>query len=515
MEAAAADEPIQSSFVRIFAAIVAGVIGLSFVMTNMSRKAVIANWAKRRCDVGVMFTSFLYKPDDYAGSSMDFASENFDFCMKFLAAQTLGQATSPVINIMESQVKSGGIIQDIQNGIRSLIAGIVNSFSSVLQKFYETYRQGMLQFARIIQTLRSMIGRVEGSVISTMYAFLSGYTGIQNAFDFILKIAIMMVNIIGGMFVLMFFTFLPFLPLLIGTTKLITAAGYGDKVKGPAAIFCFNRGTPIHTVDGLKPIEQLVAGTHLKGGGVFEGMYRFDGSATPLYLLGDVLVSGSHLVYGPDNSVRAVADDERARSTELISPVLYCPIVSNRVLYAGKSAIKFADWEEVAGDAEDVYDAEVRRLLGFSGEATLAPGFTDNTVGVITRERGLMKISDAKIGEHILDANDKYSKILGVMQRSVCAASYAEATDGVIAWNGNGWKYISDPTTMTTGDPKSDGSLFDIYHIITDSGTFAIHTEGRNDWTIVRDATEVGLERLDDLTPLVLSSLNGTEYSRE
>lgn len=495
---------IQSSFVRLFGAIIVGLIGVSFVMTNMSRKAVMAEWAKRRCDVGVMFSGFLYKPADYGGSAMEFASENFDFCLKVLASQALGQATTPAIRLMESQVKGGGVIQDIQNGIRTLLAKIVDSFSTVLQSFYETYRRGMLQFARVWQTFRSMTGRMEASVVSTMYAFLSGYTGILNSVDFIIRIAIIMINIIASLFILMFFTFLPFLPVLIGSVNMITSAGYGDKVKGPASIFCFGRGTLIHAADGrLIPIEQLIPGTTLKGGGVYEGAFKFDGSATPLYLLNDVLVSGSHLVYDDDTgAAQAVEDDPRARKTALISPILYCPIVGNRILYAGRSAIKFADWEEVAGEAEDAYDTEVRRILSvMSGSATLPPGFCDQAVGIITKERGLMKISDARIGEHILDSDDHYSRILGLVKRRVKVDRIAELTDGIIHFKGGMWTY-------EIGGMAEGNQEIDIYHIITDSGTFAVM---RGDsWIITRDATEVGLERLDDLTPLVLSHLNNS-----
>jgi hypothetical protein len=147
-----------------------------------------------------------------------------------------------------------------------------------------------------------------------------------------------------------------------------------------------------------------------------------------------------------------------------------------------------------------------------AGQSTLPPGFADAAIGVITKERGIMKISEVNIGEHILDADDKYSRVLGIMKRRVAAGDGGgQYTDGVIAWSKQfRWQLAQNNTIKY--DPN--GQEIDIYHIITDSGTFAVI---HDDWMIVRDATEVGLERLDDLTPLVLSTLNDgcQEYSRE
>ena len=56
-----------------------------------------------------------------------------------------------------------------------------------------------------------------------------------------------------------------------------------------------------------------------------------------------------------------VADYKGAVRTDIICPILYCPIISNCILYAGAGTLtKFSDWEEVGGAAADEFAGRVR-----------------------------------------------------------------------------------------------------------------------------------------------------------
>jgi hypothetical protein len=496
----------KSSFVRLTATIIGLTVGIGLVMSMMERKSVMANWKDRRCDLGPLFAGALFKPDSYAGSASDFAAENFAFCLKAGARAMASAALAPAVNTMGQQINSGGVIQGVVNSLRNRLSGMVNEFFNFfMEKIYGPFRRGIFEASRITQYLNSMIKRMNATLVAGLYSGLTLYVTIQNVIKFVFWVSIIVLGILAAIFILLFFKIIPFIGILTTVIAIITTAAVmlGPLLDGPADVFCFAPGTEVATSNGGRcAVENLTYGTELLGGGFVQGLVRFNGAATTMYDIGGVHVSGTHLVYD-DGHPTSVRDHKTARPVDIMYPVVYCPIVSNRILYAGHTLTKFADWEEVSGEAEEAYDEQVRRVLGFSGKATLGPGFGAETP-VITKNNGPTSIRSVVIGDKVLDANNTYTEVIGISQQVVkttfCSAS-AQATDGVIFWNGSSWAYMD-------GAKSGDESTLTVYHLITSSGTFMVFGGGKA--TLVRDFTEVGWSKIDGLTPLVLEWLGGS-----
>jgi hypothetical protein len=505
------DEP-KSDFGRIASAVLALTVGAAVIMSTMERKSIMANWAKQRCQPTTLFSSFLFKPDSYDGSASEFAADNFRFCMKQLASAAAQAAVAPAAGMMGKQVDAGGVIAGMVNSARASFSDKFKGFIRFfLDSIYAPFERGIRQVSIVTQYLNSAIGRINAIILSMVYMGLTLYTTLTNSIAFIISVTILVLGILSGVFIPMFFVLIVFLALLIGTVTFVTEMGYGDLVKGPAEVFCFARGTQVATEDGGRvPIETLKVGDELLGGGRVEGMLTFSGAGATIYRIDDTLVSGAHLVYAGGQWM-PVSQATDAKRTNIICPILYCPIVSNCIIYAGAGQLtKFADWEEVSGAAADAYDQEVRRLLGCGTAAapTLAPGFQE-TIPVITKNNGPCGIQAVRIGDYVLDADDKWTEVLGIVRRTVkvgFCSSTAPATDGIISYNfaARKWEQLPKGSSAPATDEESVEQT--IYHLVTSSGSFAVIAAGNG--YVVRDATEVGWDKIDTLTPLVLQHLN-------
>lgn len=501
----------KSSFVRLTASIIGLTVGIGLVMSMMERKSIMANWKDRRCDLGPMFAGALFKPDSYAGSASDFASENFAFCLKAGARAMAEMALAPAVNTMGQQINAGGVVTGAVNSLRNRLGGMVREFFSFfMEKIYGPFRRGIFEVSRITQYLNSMIKRMNATIVAGLYSGITMYITVQNAIKFVFWVCIMIITILASVFIIFFFGIIPFIGIITTVIALITStsAELGPMLEGPAEVFCFAPGTPIATSNGGQcSVNDLTCGTELLGGGVVEGLVRFNGAATTIYNVDGVHVSGSHIVF--DNGRPCyVADHPTARPIDIHYPILYCPIISNRILYAGHNFTKFCDWEEVSGEAEEAYDEEIRRILKVNGCASLPPGIAGDTP-VITKNNGLTSIRSVNIGDKVLDKNNIYTDVIGISRRTVkatfCSAT-AAATDGVIFWKEDcGWTYLDEGLGLKSGDEQ----VVEVYHLITGSGTFMVQLVGR--WIHVRDFTEVGWDRIDNLTPLVLRHLAGSQ----
>lgn len=503
------EEP-KSNFGRIASAVLALTVGAAVIMSTMERKSIMANWAERRCQPATLFSSFLFKPDSYDGSAGEFAADNFRFCMKQLAGAAAQAAVAPAAGMMGKQVEAGGVVAGMVNSARATLAEQFNSFKTFfLESIFSPFERGIRQVSIVTQYLNSAIGRINAIILSMVYMGITFYTTLTNSISFVISVTILVLGILSGVFIPMFFVLIVFLSLLIGTVTFVTKMGYGDLVKGPAEVFCFARGTQVATENGGRiSIESLKVGDELLGGGRVEGMLTFNGAGATIYRIDDILVSGAHLVCDEQGQWIPVNQSSAVR-TDIICPILYCPIISNCILYAGANRLtKFADWEEVSDVAATEYDKEVRRLLNCSSALpTLAPGLRE-TIPVITKNNGLTGIQAVRIGDYVLDGDERWTEVLGIVRRSVAVSfcsSTAPATDGVISYNfeERTWEQFPNCSNAATDEENIEQT---IYHLVTGSGTFVVIASGSP--YVVRDATEVGWDKIDTLTPLVLQHLN-------
>lgn len=497
--------------------IVALTVGLSIAMTYADRDSVINDWPNQRCKTAVMATAFLYKPDDYNGTASDFAKENYNFCLKQLAGKTLQAGITPATGVLKQQVGSSGVIGEMQNSIRNMLGTMGREFGSGLDLFYQRYQAIQGQVTRIMQYLQSAMGRISGFIGATIYLAVSMIVSMINTIEFIVWICIAIVIILVVIFIILFFILAPFSPLLLVVVSIIAAAGFGAMIGGAASVFCFAEDTTVLASNGNTiKVQDLVEGTILSDGSVVEGMFVFDGTRTPLYDLYGCLVSGTHIVYNTKSRRYCeVAEHPDAKQTIKRSDRVYCPITSSRhvpVITPEGRSILFCDWEEVASDSAcEAWMKEVYKQLNINDDLLHNINNDENLAGMRAHVRVAMadgqwkSIEKVLIGDTILYGHGKSTKVLGRVKRCTMAPSQRFIEPGTWMKNTRQKEWHRAGSGQQEKQ-NSQEKMVDIYHLITDSGTFIINSDGF--MYEVRDATEVGAANLRSCTPAVLSALN-------
>ena len=504
---ASEQEPSQnSSFVRLTFSIIAFTTLLAISMTAADRQTIMANWRERRCEMPIMLSASLYKPSDYNGSALQFSGDNFNFCMSNFAQMSLRTATKPAADVMQKQVNSTETISQLQNSIRNMMGNLFRDFSGIVDQFYNRYRAGQGQALRIFQYLKSATSRMDGIMGAAQYIAVTVLTGILNLFDLVFWIVFAICLILVVLYLIPFtkFLVLPFMFIVTPTSWAGILFGY-QRFWAPYLIFCFAKNTSVVLHDGtLTAVQDLVTGQTLWDGNVVEGMFVFDGSKTPLYNLDGTLVSGTHLVYHEESGkYMEVSSHPDAILTETTSEKVYCPITSNRHVFTkGESGrlIRFCDWEEVSTPAAwNAWTGKVHEVLKIQGPIDIQEmpaGFDGTSVEVYTNAAIWKRISEVSIGDRIFDSG-QWVTVLGRVKRMGSCNGISEGTWFVD--DKSNWRQTYETSIEELEDK-------DIYHLITNSGTFTVMYDGKK--INVRDATEVGIENLRSLTPTVLEELN-------
>jgi hypothetical protein len=460
--------------------------GLGIVFASTDRQDVIANWDKRRCDVPVLIGGALYKPAADPRSSLEFAAENFKFCMEQVVRETFTSVLNPILALFKQQVDFAIVVKQVQNGIQEMLANFFRGFSKILDGVFQRFMSVGFEFRRIFGEAMQAMERAFGIAISTVYLGISTIVGIDNSVKFVTNVVMIILGILAGLMILLFFILLPVLPIIMTTIGVLVAGGVGA-AGGFAGAFCFAPGTKLATQRGPIRIEKVALGDTLCDGGVIEGILRVNGSTTQLYQLEDTIVSGDHLVfYETLQKWILVKEHPQARIVDKREPLLYCLNTSTRVIPIG--TYKFRDWEELTPNLQKDWNLLIGEMLKgqTTGEAEDYPLLSG--AWFVETPDGHVNLRDVHLGMKVLDETNHYTRVLGIYEGTEQAPSGDTFwfTDS-LWWKKEGiWQQL--PVTSKLAYKKYG------FHLITDSGTFRIFKPSGE--FCVRDFTEVGSSRI-------------------
>ena len=464
------------------------IFGLGIIFASVDRQDVIANWEKRRCAIPVMIGGAMYKPASDTRSSLEFASDNFKFCMEQVVQETFTAVLNPILSLFKQQVDFAIVVKEVQNGIQSMIGNFYRSFSKLIDGVFQRFMSVGFEFRRIFGEALQAMERAFGIGITTVYLGISTIIGIDNSVNFVIKVVMIILGILAGLMILLFFILLPVLPIIMTTIGVLVAGGVGAAA-GQAGVFCFAPGTKLVTQRGPIRIDKVVLGDTLSDGGVIEGILRVNGSETQLYSLDDTIVSGDHLVYyEPLQKWILVKEHPTAQVVMKREPLLYCLNTSTHCIPIG--SYTFRDWEELTPNLQRDWNLLIATLLDgeTSGDAEDYPLLSG--AWFVETPDGRINLRDLHLGTKILDKDTTYTKVLGIYEGTEQASSTDTfwSTDS-IWWKTNGI-WTQNPVTMKLPYKKYG------FHLITDSGTFTIFNT-KSEFH-VRDFTEVGASRISE-----------------
>jgi hypothetical protein len=485
-------------------------VGLGLLMTMVDIQGVKDSWKDRRCELDILLTAFLYKGSDDTRSSSEFMNENFEFCVKKTIREFVQTLITPLLALLGKEIDAASVLTEVMNGLRDMKSNMMESFKKLFEPIYQRFMNTGIAFSQNFQRFLSAMKRVGGIAVSTLYMGMSLQISIQNFVAFVIKVVLIIMGIIAGLFVLLFFGLIPFLFILITTVSVLAEGGVDTG--GLGSVFCFDPDTSVRLQNGTqKPIDKIVFGDVLEDGGIVEGVLRTVANKEQMYSVKGIHVSGSHLIWSEgNNDWIPVSELPFAVKTTRRPGHLVCLRTSNRNIVLRdwqNTAHIFRDWEELplnVPEADSIWNYLVTKILKQKPESQVPK--EDPLCGPRCRAQlstgETIPIGTVKIGDTIY--SDKgFTKVVGIYEgRGVLSSPFA-LSDGV--WIEKGFGEWGHPSSK-------EGEVQRGFHLVTQSGTFWLDSENHSGF--IRDFTEVGLENLP-LTYSFTHALLKKSLSRE
>jgi hypothetical protein len=107
----------------------------------------------------------------------------------------------------------------------------------------------------------------------------------------VIQVCIAILVVLVALVIILWFVMWPVIPVVLTAIGVISTTIYGANVSGMAGSFCVAPDTEVQTVDGWKPVRELVPGHTLKTGRVEGVLHVVTGPETRCVRLNGVVLS--------------------------------------------------------------------------------------------------------------------------------------------------------------------------------------------------------------------------------
>ena len=483
-------------------------IGVAIAFSYGQRAEIMANWALRRCDPGVVASAYLYKPDSDTRTVADFTKDNFQFCQGKLAKDVIDTVSYPVKVIQEKQKD---IVGGIMSGIGALgelgnkLASFFNQImESVKRRFAATY----IQFQESFGNLLNIMGKIMASITAMAMALI----GVLVSLTTLIKFALYVLSVIIGILIALMVIFAAFLApvswlVFAGIAVVGILAGVIVGVMTQAA-FCIAGDTRVILADSSTiPVSEVKVGDMLADGSYVTATMKFlvpTLKYEPLVSIHGVIMSPTHMLEMPGGKPIAAKDHPEAIPAGTLRELYNLNTTSRRIpVMSTAGVLTLLDYEEIAEDDDNGIEAWKKHVYEF-----LNPGIPlqnenpENIEGgidgflIVNLKDGHWKpLGMVNCGDQI-ECFGGFTTVCGVVEIVVedGAVLYTGMTAGVWAHNGSQW--ISAEKIPCKSDVLINSGQ-KLYNLFTESGNFVV------DGYLVRDFSEVGLADLSKTYSLV------------
>ena len=275
-------------------------IYLSGVFYYSQMADIKANWPLYRCNP-------MYMP------LADNMEENFTYCIQSMQSNFMGYLLEPLTFVTNSLGTTIGNAVNEINDVRKMFSKIRTMFSSVIQSVFGVFLNLVIEFQRIIISMKDLMGKTIGIMVSLMYV-------------------------------------------MDGSVKTMNSTWNGPPGQMVRALGkCFYPQTLIKLKNGdTKQMKDINLGDILEDGSIVETTMQIDNKINPepLYLIKragvnetPIYVTGSHLIYEKTSKqFIQVKDYSGATITDTKTEWFSCLITNTHKIQIGNET--FWDWED-------------------------------------------------------------------------------------------------------------------------------------------------------------------------
>jgi hypothetical protein len=506
------------------------------VIASMDRNVIMSNWVDNRCNLSVMFASFLFKPDSDPRSPGEFSADNFSFCMQSFVQQFMAILMVPINAIFSKQINIADAATEALNAIQKILSTMYNAFTAYLGRFFGRFTSSVYEMSRIIQYLHMAVSRANAMAVSMIYTGLSMFRGMLNSIEAVIKVVLIICGILLIILIILFIFFFGLVPVIIAVlTTVVLSVTILSFVMSPTVRndaesnksnwTCFATGTRIHRKGESSGtcVEDIKVGDELLDGSYITAVIQSNGSQIELYDLLGIRVSGSHLVQQANGEWTSVSSDKRAIQLTEISPILYCfNTTSNCIPIQSpitNTTLLFRDWEEIGNDdhkGQYIWNYMISNMLnrGSADKAWKHNLKMDCEVALVGRQvhvktmNGWVPISllTTPFGK-VMDRMGKEQDILGIVHGEVKGAQQKNETWHTEHYEDHNGIWIKGTSTVLQGTYRLQGMA-----LITKTGEYIIWDPSEQKEKIVRDFTEIGYDSIHETYPFVEERLRTIDY---
>ena len=482
-------------------------LAISYYHILNNLQPIKADWENKRCTPGVIpFAGIINKgPDDTA---FDYTKDNFEQCTHTILASISDNAFKPFFYLLEVITAQFNAIVKAIYAIR----GMLNKIRVTIRAFVENAMGRALNITvpivNLFIVLKSMIGKVQGTITSAIYTLLGSYFGIKSLMLFfiglVMKILYALVGTIAGLWTASIF--MPFLiPVATATTavmaailvptiiiqvmmsrimKLTTAAP-------PGVPACFEGTTPVTLQDGsVVDMKSVKIGSVLCDGSRVNAIMKLSSHNQTIYQIGGVTVTGNHSIHHDTMgwiTVERHPDSTFIHRDSFKDPFVYCINTSTKVIKIG--SYTFADWDDLddidfshlkqQGPLSPSFDMEdIHKVLG--------AGFHEDCL-VKLKDGNVLSIADVKVNDVLSDGE----RVCGVVK--ISGKDIASGVSEKTLYEGSGRSKkktlrctgnimivdpelgVSNTFDMVSNEEEEDCFPKYVHHLLTDWGSFIVN----------------------------------------
>ena len=483
-------------------------LGLAAAFSFGQRAEIMANWAHRRCDPGVVASAFLYKPDSDTRTPAEFSKDNFQFCQGKLAKDVIDTVAYPVKVIQEQQKNIVGGITSNMNVLSELGSKLAGFFNQIMESVKRRFAATYVQIQQTFQHLLNIMGKIMASITAMAMALI----GILVSLTTLIQFALYVLSVIIGILIALMVIFAAFLSpvswlVFAGIAVVGILAGVIVGVITQSA-FCIAGDTPVILANSVtKPISEVKVGDMLADESYVTATMKFlvpTLKYEPLVSIHGVIMSPTQMLEISGGKPIAAKDHPEAIPARTLRELYNLNTTSRRIpVMSLAGVLTLLDYEEIAEDDDNGIEAWKKHVFEFlnpdiplqnENPENIEAGI-DGFLIVNLKDGHWKPLATVVCGDKI-ECFGGFTTVCGVVEIVVedGAVLYNGMTAGVWAHNGSQW------TSAEKIPCKSEvliNSGQKLYNLFTEAGNFVV------DGYLVRDFSEVGLADLSKTYSLV------------
>jgi hypothetical protein len=289
--------PTMNNYLNLIYVNLGFIAQIAVMMYFKSALEIKENWPKYRCN-----------PPYWVFSEN--ISEDFTYCVQNTQTNMMGYFLQPLNYMVSSLTSISSGFNESINNIRGMFSSIRSFVSEIIQNVFGVFLNLIVEFQKIIISIKDMVGKMVGIVVTIMYV-------------------------------------------LDGSIKTMNSAWSGPPGQLVKAIgSCFHPNTYITLSNGKKyTMENIPLGSELPDGGKVFAVLKVDNTKKePLYKIKgeeqDILVTGEHFIFDKETNKWIQVKDYNNSTIQKDHIIDYfsCLITTNRRIPIDNEL--FWDWED-------------------------------------------------------------------------------------------------------------------------------------------------------------------------